>query len=445
MRYYKAMLETLLRIARKFIPKKLFRALQPLYHYKLSLLAALVYRFPSREVRIIGITGTKGKSTTAEFVNGILEAAGFRTALLGTIRFKLGSESKPNLRKMTIPGRFFVQKFLRDAVNAKCDWVILEMTSESVLQFRHKWIALDALIFTNLAPEHIESHGSFEKYREAKLEIAKLLTRAVWPKKENTAIIANMENEENGNLFLNIGADRQFPYRIEDAYPYELLDGESVFTFKGTSIKMTLPGLFNISNALGAATFADSQNIAPDVIKRGLESVGGVRGRVEYIREGQTFDVIVDYAHTPDSLEALYGTFKDFRIIAVLGNTGGGRDTWKRPTMAGIAEKYATEIFLTNEDPYDEDPQVILDAMLAGITDKAKVRVIIDRREAIREAFVYAQDLHTKHRTDRIIVLVTGKGTDPFIMGPDGNKTPWDDATIAREELRALMKPHSHA
>ena len=439
------MLETLLRIAKKFIPRKLFRALQPIYHYTLSLLAAFVYRFPSREVRVIGITGTKGKSTTAEFVNGILEAAGFRTALLGTIRFKVGNESEPNLRKMTIPGRFFVQRFLRKAVSAKCDWVILEMTSESVLQYRHKWIALDALIFTNLAPEHIESHGSFEIYRDAKLEIAKLLTPAVWPKKQNTAIIANMDNEENGGLFLNIGADRQFPYRIEDAYPYELLEGESVFTFKGSAIKMALPGLFNISNALGAATFADSQNIAPDVIKRGLESIGGVRGRVEYIREGQPFDAIVDYAHTPDSLEALYGTFKDARIIAVLGNTGGGRDTWKRPTMAGIAEKYANHIFLTNEDPYDESPQAILDAMLEGITDTSKAHVIIDRREALRAAFAFAHELHSKHRTDRIAVLITGKGTDPYIMGANGHKTPWDDATVAREELRALLKSQSHA
>ena len=437
------MLETLLRIGKKVIPKKLFRTAQPVYHYCLTLLGALIYRFPSREIRIVGITGTKGKSTTAELVNSILEAAGFRTAILGTIRFKIGATSKPNMRKMTIPGRFFVQKFLRDAVNTKCDWVILEMTSESVLQFRHKWIALDALIFTNLAPEHIESHGSYENYRAAKVELAKLLTDAVWPRKENTTMVANGDDKESV-YFLEIPADRKLSYSLQDAQNLSLSTESSTFSFREAPIRLSIPGVFNVSNALGAAVFAESQNIGLDVIKRGLESVGGVRGRVEYIREGQPFDVIVDYAHTPDSLEALYGIFKENHIVALLGNTGGGRDTWKRPTMAGIAEKYATQIFLTNEDPYDENPQAIVDAMLAGIENKNKVRVIMDRREALREALIFAYDLHTKHRTEKIAILITGKGTDPFIMGPGGHKVPWDDATVAREEVRALMRTHSN-
>ncbi len=431
------MLETILRIGRKLIPRKLFSLAQPLYHYLLTLTGALIYRFPSRKIHIVGVTGTKGKSTTLELVNGILESAGMKTALLGTIRFKIGSESKPNMRKMTIPGRFFVQKFLRDAVSAQCDWAILELTSESTRQFRHKWIALDALIFTNLAPEHIESHGSYEKYRDAKLELAKLLTKNVWPHKENTAIIANADDKESPH-FLAIGADRALPYALSDAEPYTLLEKSSTFTYRNTEIHLSLPGAFNISNALGAAVFAESQQISTDVIKRGLESVAMVRGRVEYIREGQPFDVVVDYAHTPDSLESFYGIFKDMHSICVLGNTGGGRDTWKRPAMAGIAEKHCASIILTNEDPYDEDPKAIIDAMAEGINDKSKLHIVMDRREAIRTAFQMAEELHTKHREARIAVLITGKGTDPFIMGKDGKKTPWDDATVAREELRNL-------
>ena len=433
------MLENILRIARKLIPHKLFLLAQPAYHYALTLLGALIYRFPSREIKIVGITGTKGKSTTAELVNGILEAHGAKTALLGTIRFKIGSESVPNMRKMTIPGRFFVQKFIRDAVSAGCDWVILELTSESTRQFRHKWIALDALIFTNLAPEHIESHGSYEKYRDAKLKLAKLLTKSVWPHKENTIIIANADDKESGR-FLDIGADRALPYSLSDAEPYEHLEKGSMFTFKNVHIQLSLPGVFNILNALGAAMFAGSENISTDTIKQGLESIGMVRGRVEYIREGQMFDVVVDYAHTPDSLESFYGIFKDTHMICVLGNTGGGRDTWKRPAMASMAEKHCSSIILTNEDPYDEDPKAIVDAMTEGIADKTKLHVSMDRREAIRMALQMADETRTKHRDARVAVLITGKGTDPFIMGKDGSKIPWDDATVAREEIRSLLK-----
>ena len=180
------MLETILRIGRKLIPRKLFSLAQPLYHYLLTLTGALIYRFPSRKIHIVGVTGTKGKSTTLELVNGILESAGMKTALLGTIRFKIGSESKPNMRKMTIPGRFFVQKFLRQAIKAKCDYVILEVTSQAAVQYRHKFIPFNALIFTNLAPEHIESHGSYENYLQAKLSIAEAVGKS---KKPNRVIV----------------------------------------------------------------------------------------------------------------------------------------------------------------------------------------------------------------------------------------------------------------
>ena len=159
------------------LPTPLFKVLQPIYHILLSFLGALIYRFPSKKIKVVGITGTKGKSTVTEMLNAILEEAGYATALSNTIRFKIGSESERNMHKMTMPGRFFVQRFLRQAVDAGCEWVVLEMTSEGVKQFRHKWISLDALIFTNLSPEHIEAHGSFEKYRDAKRALGKLIEK----------------------------------------------------------------------------------------------------------------------------------------------------------------------------------------------------------------------------------------------------------------------------
>lgn len=410
---------------------------QPTYHATLAFLGALVYGFPSRRIKVVGITGTKGKSTTAELVNAVLEAAGHSTALMNTIRFKIADESRPNLYKMSMPGRFFMQRFLRDAVRAGCDWVVLEMTSEGARFFRHTWIALDALIFTNLAPEHIESHGSYEKYRDAKLSIAKLLEPKGWPRKRDTVIVANADDVE-GKRFLAINATRAYPYRLDDAKPYaETSDGYS-FSFNETKMSLHIPGLFNLMNALGAATFARSQAIANDVIARGLSNVTGVRGRVEFVREGQPFDVVVDYAHTSDSLEALYTLFKNKTTVCVLGNTGGGRDTWKRPSMAATADRYCSHIILTNEDPYDEDPRTIIDAMAEGVKTKTKLRIIMDRREAIREALRTAKQEHETHPHDRVAVLITGKGTDPYIMGPNGSKTPWDDATVVREEIKNI-------
>ena len=171
-------LETFLRMGRKIIPKKLFKALQPIYHWLLAFIAALIYRFPSRKIFVLGITGTKGKTSTIEIINAILTEAGYKTALASSLRFKVDKESEKNEYKMTMPGRFFMQRFLRRAVKARCQYVILEMTSEGAVQYRHKFIKLNAMMFTNLSPEHIETHGSFEKYREAKLKFFRALEKS---------------------------------------------------------------------------------------------------------------------------------------------------------------------------------------------------------------------------------------------------------------------------
>ena len=163
----------MLGIIKKIIPKPIFQFLQPIYHYSLAVLGALIYDFPSKKLIVVGVTGTKGKTTTTELVNAILEEASYKTALASTLRFKIGEKEERNFFKMTMPGRFFMQKFLREAVKANCSHAVIEMTSEGAKQFRHKFISLDALIFTNLAPEHIESHGSYENYVQAKLNIAR--------------------------------------------------------------------------------------------------------------------------------------------------------------------------------------------------------------------------------------------------------------------------------
>ncbi|OHA83656.1 MAG: hypothetical protein A2937_02060 [Candidatus Yonathbacteria bacterium RIFCSPLOWO2_01_FULL_47_33b] len=420
-----SLIENILNFTKRLVPHGLFRRIQPAYHYTLALLGALIYRFPSRHIKVLAITGTKGKTSTTEIVNAILEEAGYKTAVAGTLRFKVDQEEERNLYKMTIPGRFFLQRFLRRAVKAKCDWAVIEMTSEGARQYRHKWVNLDALIFTNLSPEHIESHGSFESYLDAKLSIARTLGRSP---KHPRIIVANADSEYAAQ-FLGIPADTKATYTLNDAKPYTLEKDSMTFTFVGSPISTRLSGAFNLSNILAAVTFARTINISPEIIRRAIEKFNGIRGRVEYVDQGQDFDVIVDYAHTADSLEKVYEVFQNSRMVCVLGGTGGGRDSWKRPAMGGIADAHCDEIILTNEDPYDEDPMKIIEEIKAGVgSDKAEI--ILDRREAISVA------LKKAHTGDAVII--TGKGTDPYIMGPNGTKTPWDDATVAREELKKL-------
>ncbi len=412
---------------KKIIPIKLFKKLQPFYHYFLSLLGAIIYRFPSRKIFVIGVTGTKGKTSTTELVSTILETAGYKTALAGTLRFKIGDQTENNKFKMTMPGRFFLQKFLRKAVREKCDFVILEMTSEGTKQFRHKFTQLNSLIFTNLSPEHIESHGSYEKYREAKLKIVKALEHS--PKKRKT-IVVNKDDKES-HYFLDNKIKEQYQYSLTDAEPFELKKSGLSMTFDGEKINSCLSGQFNIYNILAAISFVKSQNVGIKTIKEAIENFKGIRGRVERIEEGQDFTVVVDYAHTADSLEKVYEAFPNSKRICVLGNTGGGRDKWKRKVMGSIADKYCSEIILTNEDPYDEDPKKIVEDIAEGI-EKPIYEIIMDRKEAIQKAISSAQTGDT--------VLITGKGTDPYIMGPNNSKLEWDDATIVREIIINSLK-----
>lgn len=418
-------MEPILRRIEKAIPKKLYRLLQPAYHLMLAVIGALIYRHPSRHIYVIGVTGTKGKSSTAEFVNAVLEAGGKKTALLSTIRFKVGEKSLPNNYKMTMPGRFFVQEFLREAVDAACEYAVIEMTSEGARFFRHATVQLDALIFTNLSPEHVESHGSFENYKNAKLRLVRHLARSPKPWRLS---IANADNE-HAAAFLIHDVEKNLPYSLKDAEVVSETSVGSDIVYKGVPIHIPLPGKFNISNVLAALTLAHEVGIPLEVAKRGIEGLSLIRGRVERIDAGQDFSVIVDYAHTDDSLRKLYETFPTSRKIAVLGSTGGGRDAWKRPVLGKIADEHCDEIIITNEDPYDEDPMKIIQEVAKGVTTHTP-HIILDRREAIRMALSLAKQGDT--------VLISGKGTDPYIMGPNGTKLPWDDANVAREELEKM-------
>jgi UDP-N-acetylmuramoyl-L-alanyl-D-glutamate--2,6-diaminopimelate ligase len=427
-------MENILRSAEKLIPKRLYSLFQPIYHWKMALIGAIIYGFPSKKIKVIGVTGTKGKSSTVEILSAILEQAGYKTALSNTIRFKIGDESERNMHKMSMPGRLFMQGFIRKAVRAKCDYVILEITSQGAFFYRDRFIDLDALVFTNLSPEHIEAHGSYENYINEKVGIAKRLRVS---KKKNKILVVNGDDKESQRFVdaTSIGKINSKPedkvtsvtYKIRDASPYIINKEGFDFTYNGNVTHSPLSGLFNLHNVLAAITTARSLGVSDSHIIRAIEKFSDIPGRVEKINMGQDFEVVIDYAHTTDSLEKLYQTFPAARKICVLGSTGGGRDTWKRSEMGKVADQYCDEIILTDDDSYDESPQKIVEEIAKGVTKHTPL-LITDRRLAIREAL--------KSAKTGDVVLITGKGTDPFLMGPNGMKTPWNDAEIAREELQ---------
>jgi UDP-N-acetylmuramoyl-L-alanyl-D-glutamate--2,6-diaminopimelate ligase len=410
---------------KKMLKKILPAPLLGVYHYALAMAGALLYRSPSRKLVVVAVTGTKGKSSVVELIRSIFLEAGYKTAAVSTIRFSIGKESEPNLFKMTMPGRFFLQQFLRKALEAGCTHAVVEMTSEGALQFRHKGIDLDALVFTNLSPEHIERHGSFEAYAAAKLSLAQHLEQS--PKRPRY-IVANAD-DAYGKKFLDSNVEKKVPFSLKDVEPYNVDDANVRFVYKGELFTVPLPGLFNLKNILAALKLGDAMDIPLSVLKRALEHQAPIAGRAERVNKGQPFLVVVDYAHTPDSLKALYETYKSHRIIAVLGSTGGGRDKWKRPLMGKIADEFAQRIFLTNEDPYDEDPQKIINEVAAGMSAHTP-HIVLNRRDAIREALSLAKVGDA--------VLISGKGTDPYIMGANNMKEVWSDKKVAEEELTKL-------
>jgi len=377
---------------RNWIPKFVLSS----YHYFLALMGAFLFSFPSKKITVIGVTGTSGKTTTVEYLSKILNESGFKTASISSTSFKIGAGEEKNMLKMTMPGRFKIQRFLRKAVKEKCRYAVIEVSSQGIVQFRHKFIRFGVCVFTNLSEEHIESHGGFENYRNAKLSLFK----------ENPYTHIINREDKYQDFFWQVPAKNKIEYGLDKRIP---------FNIKG----------FNRYNASAALTAALYLKIPESVCIRSLEKSKEIAGRVEFVAK-EPFSVIVDYAHTPSQLEELYKMFEGKRKICVLGSCGGGRDKWKRPVMGKIAGKNCEKVIITNEDPYDEDPEKIIEEV-AGLTPAEK---ILDRRKAIRRALELAMPGDA--------VIITGKGSEPLMCVAKGKKIPWDDRAIAREELERI-------
>lgn len=434
------MISIIKKTARKITPGKIWDGL----HWFIALAAAVKNKFPSRELVVIGVTGTNGKSTVVQLLHDILTGFGLRVASTSSIRFRLGEKEEANKLKMTMPGRFALQNFLRRAAAAGCQYAILEVTSEGLKQHRAAFISFDAVVFTNLRAEHLESHGSFEKYRLAKgLLFEKLKNKKGKIKKIS---VVNLD-DPSAYYYAAFEAEEKVGYGLlkengRDNVKKHLVPQDIKFSAEGTEFVLEgekyaspLLGDFNLYNTLAAISLARALEIPSKTIAAAVKNFKGAPGRLELVQE-KPFRVGVDYAHTPDALESVYRVAKSFwvgngrKLIGILGATGGGRDKWKRPQMGAIAERFCDEIILTDEDPYAEDPEKIVHDIAVGIKEK-KYQKIMDRRLAIREALSLAKIGDA--------VLITGKGAEKTMMTQFG-PIPWDERAVVLEELEKLNK-----
>lgn len=387
---------------------------------------------------VIAVTGTKGKTSTSNMIHRIFTEAGKKTGLLTTINFKVGEDEERNTTNHTTIGPFQLQKKIREMANARCEVLVVEVTSHAILQSRLWGIAADTVVFTNLSQDHLDYHGTMEEYRNAKGKLFEQLNSSVRKPGISKISVVNQDDAEH-EYFNGFPCDQLFEFGIvKGSYSARNLQPDAEGTMfllripnGEIELRLPIPGKMNVYNALAAATVATAHKINLQTIKTALESMPPLPGRLEVIEEGQPFTVVVDFAHTEESLRQVLEMFRALtrgKLVVVFGATGE-RDTGKRPKMGAVVHGYADQIILSNDDPYGEDPLEIARMVREGIPRKEGQNFwqVLDRKEAIRLALSMAQN---KEDT----VIIAGKGAEAYqLIGRQ--RIPHDDRQVVREFL----------
>lgn len=427
--------------AKKIVPQKF----KNIYHLAQSILANFFYGFPSRKIKIIGVTGTDGKTTTIQMVAKILEEVGKKVAVASTINFRINGKELSNETKFTTLSGFRLQKFIREALKAGCEYLVLEVSSHSLDQNRIWGVHFSVAAITNVTREHLDYHRTMEKYRKAKCKLFK----------NADTVIVNLDMEEP-EYYLNCSAKNKYGYSLKIQNPksqipnksqnlnlkiqkivaenVELNVSGSRFMVNGLEFRLNLSGEFNVENALAATCVGISEGIDPETIKRALGKIKGIPGRMEAVPNDKRLNIIVDFALTPNALERLYELIGKIRgvgeakIISVFGACGE-RDRGKRPIIGKIVSEHADCVILTDDEPYNEDPERIIEEIASGIVNKnigKNFWKISDRREAIKKALLLAKPGD--------FVIVSGMGAEN--TRAVGNKrVEWNDKKVILEEF----------
>jgi UDP-N-acetylmuramoyl-L-alanyl-D-glutamate--2,6-diaminopimelate ligase len=427
------------RVIKAFIPRKLFRKVEPYGHLGEAVLLNTVHGFPGRGIKVIGVTGTNGKTTTCFLIHRMMLQAGYKVGLMTTVAYGAGSEIKPQVQHMTNVTVPELMKRLKWMKAQGVEWLVLETTSHALAQHRTFGVPYSLAVMTNVTHEHLDYHGSFERYRDAKRVLFKQAnsykdglrtgiinaddrSAKLFESDVNTAITYGVKNGQ-----LRARAIKSTP--TGSSYKAEFK--ESVL-----EIKTNLPGSFNVYNSLAAAGVGLALGIDPKHIEAGIAALDAVEGRMTRVNEGQGFDVIVDFAHTPDSFEKLFRDLKPLvkgKMIVMFGSAGR-RDEAKRAVQGGLAGKYADEVVITEEDDRDIDGMEIMNQIAQGAEKAGKVRdknlfLIHDRTEAIKFSLGRAK------RGDTVLLL--GKGHEKTIERADGEH-PWDEIAATKKILKGL-------
>ena len=407
----------------------------------LSHASAWFYGYPSRELAVVGITGTDGKTTTAYLATSVLEAAGIPVGRLGTVDVYIGGEESLDTDRMTTPEAPEVQRLLRRMVDAGCRAAIVESTSHGLALHRLADVDYDVACFTNITGDHLDFHETFEAYREAKAQLFAALSRETGKDVPRSAVV----NADDPSANFMLGQSDATPIRFGmEAQEAELLARNVVLRADGTDfriltpagpaeVSISLPAIFNVSNALAAAGIGLALGLPPQVVAQGLRNCPGVPGRMERIEAGQPFAALVDYAHTGDAVRKVLSVLREVtpgKLILVVG-AAGERDPGRRFGVARAAADAADLAVFTSEDPRSEDPAEIVaeigrHAEQAGRKRGTHFVELPDRREAIAHALDHAGEGDT--------VVVCGKGHEQSIIYGE-TVIPWDDRVVLREEL----------
>jgi UDP-N-acetylmuramoyl-L-alanyl-D-glutamate--2,6-diaminopimelate ligase len=419
-----------------------------LWHRFKGVVAAYRYNFPAHKMVIIGVTGTNGKTTTCHMIEHILHSAGKKVAMLSTVEFRINGKVMPNHSKKTTMSPFRTQAFLKECLKKKVDYVVIEASSHALHQSRLWGIPFSISVITNITHEHLDYHGTMEKYAEAKKILFKTVAKYCHRREPEERL-----KIPHQHAFVLNTADQFFerfklagcPTQIEYGFDQGNLRAQKVSYSKQGSkfalcyfddqigVELKMPGAYNIENAMAATGAALSCKLGLEHVKKALNSFEGVAGRMEWIKSPKGFEVIVDFALTPDALEKLYSTLRETasaRVIGIIGSCGD-RDKEKRPEMGKIVANYTDLCIVTDEEPYSEDPKAIMEAVLKGAKTVRKLgeglELIEDRYKAIEHA------IRSAKKDD--VVVVTGMGsfdTRTLNNGP----IKWDEREVVREIIR---------